>query len=81
MATAKVFWSGRSQAIRLPKEFRVDTHELTIRRVGNAIILEQEPQDWAWLQEVRQGLSPDFMVDGREPTLPQQRPQLDELFS
>jgi antitoxin VapB len=37
---AKVFWSGRSQAVRLPKEFRFDTETVLIRREGNAIILE-----------------------------------------
>jgi hypothetical protein len=37
---AKVFWSGRSQAVRLPKEFRVDDTELKITRVGNALLLQ-----------------------------------------
>lgn len=37
---AKVFWSGPSQAVRLPKAYRLDTDEVTIRRVGSAIILE-----------------------------------------
>jgi antitoxin VapB len=37
---AKVFWTGRSQAVRLPKEFRFDTESVLIRREGNAIILE-----------------------------------------
>lgn len=37
---AKVFWSGRSQAVRLPKEFRFDADEVRIRREGNAVILE-----------------------------------------
>jgi len=36
---AKVFWSGRSQAIRLPKEFRVATDEVSIKRRGNTLIL------------------------------------------
>ena len=49
MATAKVFWSGRSQAVRLPKEFRVDGDEVRIRRQGSKIILEPIPEDWAWL--------------------------------
>ena len=31
MDTAKIFWSGRSQAVRLPKEFRVDEQEVRIR--------------------------------------------------
>lgn len=34
-ATAKVFWSGRSQAVRLPKAFRFDTTEVRIRKNGN----------------------------------------------
>ncbi len=38
METAKVFWSGRSQAVRLPKAFRFDTDEVRVRRHGVAII-------------------------------------------
>lgn len=38
--TAKVFWTGRSQAVRLPKEFRVEGDTVLVRREGNAIILE-----------------------------------------
>lgn len=37
---AKVFWSGRSQAVRLPKEFRFDTDTVFVRRDGDALILE-----------------------------------------
>ena len=80
MATAKVFWSGRSQAVRLPKEFRVNTQELTIRREGKTLILEQKPADWDWLAEIQQGLSPDFMTEGAEPSPQRKRPDLDELF-
>jgi len=40
MNTAKIFWSGRSQAVRLPKSFRFDAEEVRIRRNGNAVILE-----------------------------------------
>jgi len=44
---AKVFWSGRSQAVRLPVEFRFDTNEVRIRREGTAVILEPiEPRPW-----------------------------------
>jgi len=38
METAKLFWSGRSQAVRLPMEFRIDGSEVRIRRHGAAII-------------------------------------------
>lgn len=39
-ARAKVFWSGSSQAIRLPKAFRLEAEEVTVRKVGTALILE-----------------------------------------
>jgi antitoxin VapB len=41
---AKVFWSGPSQAVRLPKAFRFTTDEVTIRKVGEALILEPAPR-------------------------------------
>ena len=37
---AKVFWTGRSQAVRLPKEYRFDTDSVRVRREGTAVILE-----------------------------------------
>jgi len=40
MPRAKVFWNGRSQAIRLPKEFRFQGDEVEIRRDGRKVILE-----------------------------------------
>lgn len=39
LATAKVFTSGRSQAVRLPKAFRFDTAQVTIEKVGDAVVL------------------------------------------
>lgn len=49
MATAKIFWSGNSQAVRLPREFRFssDTQEVEIRRDGEQLILEPvRREDW-----------------------------------
>ena len=43
--TASVFWTGRSQAVRLPKEFRFDGDTVLVRREGNAVILEPS-QEW-----------------------------------
>lgn len=37
---AKVFWTGRSQAIRLPREFRFDSDTVLVHREGQAVILE-----------------------------------------
>ena len=57
---AKVFWTGRNQAVRLPKEFRVDGDTVLVRREGHAIILE--PAD-EWPQgyvDSFAGVSGDF---------------------
>ena len=47
MDIARIFWSGRSQAVRLPKDFRFDASEVRIRRHGNTVILEPVAHDWA----------------------------------
>ena len=60
METAKIFWSGRSQAVRLPKDFRVEGKEVRIRRHGAAVILEPIPLDWAWLDALGGPVDADF---------------------
>lgn len=45
---AKVFWTGRSQAVRLPKEFRFDAEEVAIRREGDRVILEPVRKSRGW---------------------------------
>jgi antitoxin VapB len=42
---ASLFWTGRSQAVRLPKEFRFEGDTVLVRREGNAVILEPA-RDW-----------------------------------
>lgn len=80
--TAKVFWSGRSQAVRLPKEFRLSSDVVRLRRQGKAIILEPIEAGWEWLEQIhRQKLSADFIDATLEPIEQQKRPELDELFS
>jgi antitoxin VapB len=63
MATAKVFKSGNSQAVRLPKEFRIKSPTVEISRSGNRIILTEKP---ATLGELLKRIKPmpDFMKDG-----------------
>jgi antitoxin VapB len=82
--TAKLFWTGRSQAVRLPKEFRFEGEEVRIRRQGNAVVLEpiteDNAKDWAWLDEVVGKLGGDFMPEGRDQPEMQQRPELGKLF-
>jgi antitoxin VapB len=77
METAKIFWSGRSQAVRLPKDFRFDSSEVRIRRHGNAVILEPIPHDWEWLDQVVGPLDEDFEKAVSEQPADQMRPDLD----
>jgi antitoxin VapB len=76
---AKVFTTGRSQAVRLPAAFRFDTKEVYVRRdeATGDVVLSRRAPDWAgFLAQVRQLAVPsDFMAD-RQDTLPQKR----ELF-
>lgn len=73
-AIAKIFKHGRSQAVRLPKKFRLPGKEARVRRIGRAVLLEpiEEPFDlaawWAKLDEYR---DVPLMPEGREqPPMP-----------
>jgi antitoxin VapB len=79
METAKVFWSGRSQAVRLPKSFRFETSEVRIRRHGSTVILDPVAQDWAWLDQVVGRLDEDFVAATQEQPPAQDRPALDHF--
>jgi antitoxin VapB len=74
--TAKIFTHGRSQAVRLPKEFRLPGKEARVRRVGNKIILEpldSPPAKMPWDAIDALGDTP-FMPGGREqPEMPRER--------
>jgi antitoxin VapB len=80
--TAKLFWSGRSQAVRLPKEYRFEGMEVRIRRQGRAVVLEPVEDEWAWLEKVVGPLDEDFARAALDrPAIPApDRPGLDEIF-
>lgn len=80
METAKVFWSGRSQAVRLPKGYRVSGDEVRIRRHGSSIILEPISEDWQWLDEIVGEVDDDFATAVNEKPEEQSRPGLERLF-
>jgi antitoxin VapB len=77
---AKLFWSGRSQAVRLPREFRFHGKEVRIRRHGSAVVLEPMPQDWSWLDKISGKLDEDFARAVEEEPQEQPRPTLEKLF-
>jgi antitoxin VapB len=76
MSTAKIFRSGNSQALRLPKEFQLDVPEVEIFRRGDEIIIRKKPQNLARVFELLTGLSEDFMSGGRNQPSMQRREQL-----
>lgn len=76
MMTAKVFENGRSQAVRLPKEFRFDTNEVSINRIGSIVILMPPTEKWAGFMQSFDMFSDDFMSDGRSDNLTQERETL-----
>lgn len=75
---AKLFWNGRSQAVRLPKEYRFEGNAVSIRREGDKVILEgtsESDEDWAsrlagsfdedFARAVEEGrLGPEHMPEG-----------------
>ena len=63
MATAKVFRSGNSQALRLPKEFRLDAAEVEIYRRGDEIVLRERPRDLAAAFELLCAIPDDVLVE------------------
>lgn len=82
---ARVFQSGNSQAVRLPKEFRFDVEQVEITREGDAVILRPRADRrlrWSSLRAaLERGLSEDFMSQGREQPRDQERPGLKDIFA
>ena len=69
METAKIFQNGRSQAVRLPKEFRFKGKEVFIYREGSKVILSEKPHSWEDFFLSGKKPSPDFMQDREQPDL------------
>ena len=70
MQTARLFRNGRSQAVRLPREFRFDGDRVFIKRVGNAVVLVPYQEPWQSLFDSLDRFSDDYMQDREQP--PQQ---------
>jgi Virulence-associated protein and related proteins len=60
MITAKVFKSGNSQAVRLPKEYRLDAKEVSINRIGNVLMLVPLGDPWHVFSEGLKEIGSDF---------------------
>lgn len=74
--TAKVFENGRSQAVRLPKEYRFSSDEVMINRIGDIVILMPKTSKWDSFMRAIDMFSSDFMEDGRSEQVEQGREEL-----
>jgi len=82
MTRTRIFWSGRSQAVRIPKQFRLPGEEATIRRVGSALVIEPAQVDWVWIDRLHEAgaLDDDAAGHALEPVpMPEDSPA-DEAF-
>lgn len=73
MTQAKVFTSDNSQAVRLPKEFCFQSNRVEIFRRGNEVVLREIPVTALDIFNCLSRLPDDFMQEGREEDLPQER--------
>jgi len=72
MSTAKVFRSGNSQAVRLPKEFQLDANEVEIFKRGDEIVLRPRPKNWESYFKDGRRFTDDFPDRIEDPT-PEER--------
>lgn len=65
MTTAKLFENGRSQAVRLPKEYRFSGDEVLVNKIGDIVLLMPKNNQWAGLLSSLNLFTSDFMQNGR----------------
>ncbi|MCD4707852.1 MAG: antitoxin [Candidatus Sabulitectum sp.] len=76
MHTTKVFKSGNSQAVRIPKEYTFEEKELYIQRVGSVLVLSSMRTPWSSLRNSLEKFSDDVFSDGRMQPDDQERENL-----
>ena len=76
MQTAKVFENGRSQAVRLPKDYRFDDDEVVINKIGDIVLLMPKNSRWNSMLQSLDLFSDDFMKEGRNQSINQERESL-----
>jgi len=70
--TAKIFMNGRSQAVRLPKEYRFECDEVFVQRQGDCVILTAKKPDWDEFFDAISVFDEEFLAD-RDDLPPQER--------
>jgi antitoxin VapB len=70
LKTARIFRSGNSQAVRIPKEFQLEGREVQIERRGDVLVLRSRRRSWDALSDSLAKFSEDYMsADRRQPRL------------
>jgi antitoxin VapB len=64
--TTKTFKSGNSQAIRIPKEYKIDEGEILINKIGNTIVIFPKDDPWELFKKGLTDFSDDYFGDGRQ---------------
>jgi len=77
MDTAKLFQNGQSQAVRLPKDYRLPGNEVYVKKLGNAVVLLPLEHPWESLFESLDEFTDDFLEQRNQPVQQQTR---DEIF-
>lgn len=75
MDTARLFQSGRSQAVRLPKEYRFTGTEVVVKHFGNGVLLLPVDDPWQTLQAALAAFEPGFVLTREQPDA-QQRDEI-----
>lgn len=70
MDTARLFQSGRSQAVRLPKEYRFSGAEVAVRHFGNGVLLMPIDEPWQMLEAGLAAFEPGFTLEREQPESP-----------
>ena len=76
MMTAKIFENGRSQAVRLPKEYRFNADEVAVNKIGDIVLLIPKTNKWSSFTQAIDMFSEDFMEEGRIDGIAREREEL-----
>jgi antitoxin VapB len=68
MQIARIFINGRSQAVRLPKEFRFDGDDVFIKKIGKLVVLIPRDDPWASFEKSLDQFTDDFMENRNQPS-------------
>ena len=76
METAKIFETGRSQAVRLPKKFRFNVDEVVVQQLGDAVLLVPKEYLWQTFLDGLNGFTGDVFENGRDQGVQEDRDSL-----